>query len=70
MTGSQRELAGHYHPDTLVLAVPAGLPDLPAVLDKAAPASGVNAWVCRGVTCLPAITDLPELERTLANAAH
>ena len=65
----QRQLAARYRPDTLILAVPAGLPELPAVLDKAAPATGVNAWVCRGVTCLPAITDLDELERTLAGAA-
>jgi uncharacterized protein YyaL (SSP411 family) len=36
------------------------------VLDKAVPASGVNAWVCRGVTCLPPISDLADLERTLS----
>jgi uncharacterized protein YyaL (SSP411 family) len=61
----QRKLARTYRPDTLVAALPAGVAGLPPVLEKAAPATGVNAWICRGVTCLPAITDLAELERTL-----
>jgi uncharacterized protein YyaL (SSP411 family) len=62
----QRSLAGRYRPDTLVIAIPAGRAGLPPVLDKAAPAGGVNAWVCRGVTCLPPVTDLAELERLLS----
>ena len=62
----QRALAARYRPDTLVIAIPAGRAGLPPVLDKAAPAGGVNAWVCRGVTCLPAIGDLAELERVLS----
>jgi uncharacterized protein YyaL (SSP411 family) len=62
----QRELAAHYRPATLVVAIPAGQSGLPAVLDKAAPARGVNAWVCRGATCLPAIGDLAELDRVLS----
>jgi uncharacterized protein YyaL (SSP411 family) len=61
----QRKLARTYRPDTLIVAIPANTAGLPPVLDKAAPAASVNAWVCRGVTCLPAITDLAELERTL-----
>jgi uncharacterized protein YyaL (SSP411 family) len=61
----QRALAARYRPDTLVIAIPAGEPGLAPVLGKAAPAAGVNAWVCRGVSCLPAISDLAELERTL-----
>ena len=61
----QRKLARTYRPDTLIVAIPANTAGLPPVLDKAAPAAGVNAWVCRGVTCLPAIADLAELERTL-----
>jgi len=38
------------------------------VLDKAAPAGGVQAWVCRGTSCLPPIANLGELEQTLARA--
>jgi len=65
MAGWQRALAARYRPDTLVVAIPAGQAGLPPVLDKAAGTRGVNAWVCRGVTCLPPISDLAELERTL-----
>jgi hypothetical protein len=64
----QRALAARYRPDTLVIAIPAGRAGLPPVLDKTAPASGVNAWVCRGVTCLAPISDLADLERTLSAA--
>ena len=64
----QRALARAYRPDTLVLAVPTGLAGLPAVLDKAAPASGVQAWVCRGTNCLPPIAELAELERAIGDA--
>jgi uncharacterized protein YyaL (SSP411 family) len=62
----QRSLAARYRPDTLVIAIPAGRAGLPPVLDKAAPAGGVNAWVCRGVTCLPPVADLAGLERALS----
>jgi uncharacterized protein YyaL (SSP411 family) len=62
----RRALAKRYRPDTLVIAIPAGRAGLPPVLDKAAPAGGVNAWICRGVTCLPPISDLADLERTLS----
>ncbi len=62
----QRALARTYRPDTMVIALPAGSAGLPSVLDKAAPPAGVNAWVCRGVTCLAPVTDLAGLERVLA----
>jgi uncharacterized protein YyaL (SSP411 family) len=65
----QRALAARYRPATLVVAIPAGRVGLPPVLDKAAPARGINAWVCRGVTCLPAICDLAELDGALAAPA-
>jgi uncharacterized protein YyaL (SSP411 family) len=64
-----RSLAARYRPGTLAVAIPAGRPGLPVALDKAAPARGVNAWVCRGVTCLPAIGDLAELDRVLSTPA-
>jgi hypothetical protein len=62
----RRALAARYRPGTLAVAIPAGVPGLPVALDKAAPARGVNAWVCRGVTCLPAIGELDELDRVLS----
>jgi len=65
----QRALAKRYRPDTLVIAIPAGRAGLPPVLDKAASAGGVNAWICRGVTCLPPVADLAGLERVLSAGA-
>ncbi len=56
----QREINTRYLPHTLVLAIPAGVAGLPAVLDKPATAA-VNAWVCRGVTCLAPIAGCAEL---------
>jgi uncharacterized protein YyaL (SSP411 family) len=62
----RRALAGTYRPDTLIVAVPAGTNALAPVLDKPAPASGVNAFVCEGVSCLPPVTALPVLQALLA----
>jgi len=78
MRGPERELSqwektfnASYRPDTLALAIPSAVRDLPATLAKPVPATGsgqglVNAWVCRGVNCLPPIGDRGELERALA----
>ena len=52
-------------PHTLALAIPAGLPGLPPVLDKPTAGKGVNAWVCEGVNCLPPIDDLSALADVL-----
>jgi len=60
----QARLAAHYAPSTLVLALAEGVTGLPAIMDKPA-RSGVNAWVCRGVECLPPIRDVAVLEREL-----
>jgi uncharacterized protein YyaL (SSP411 family) len=66
----QRALAARYRPATLAIAIPAGRTGLPPALDKAAPEDGgVSAWVCRGMTCLPAISDLAEFERGLSQPA-
>jgi len=47
-------------PQRLVLALPNGIPGLPATLAK--PESDrVNAWVCRGVTCSAPTANLEEL---------
>jgi uncharacterized protein YyaL (SSP411 family) len=55
------DLAREYLPATLLLAVPEGTGGLPAVLDKPSRPGEVNAWVCRGVTCLAPISELDEL---------
>ena len=60
----QARLAERYTPSTLVLALPDGLAGLPEIIDKPVH-PGVNAWVCRGVECLPPIQDVVALEREL-----
>ncbi len=57
-----RAMAREYLPGTLVLAIPAGVPGLPPILDKPA-GKAVNAWLCRGVVCLPVITELDALRK-------
>ncbi len=67
----QRTLATMYLPQTLIVALPDNLTDLPALLDKPAPAAsagGVNAWVCQGVSCLPPLSDLGTIGRLLKQA--
>ena len=59
------ELAREYLPDTLVLAIPKGVPGLPPVLDKPARSGEVNGWLCRGVSCLEPSTDLVHLRQIL-----
>ena len=68
VTEWRRALARVYRPATLVIGIAHGAGGLPPALDKPPPpdGAGVNAWVCRGVTCLPPIGDLAELEGVLA----
>jgi len=54
-------LAREFLPDTLVLAIPDGAPDLAPLLDKPPHSAPVTAWLCRGPVCLEPITDLPVL---------
>jgi uncharacterized protein YyaL (SSP411 family) len=61
----QRELSARFRPHTMVLTLPGDLAGLPPLLDKPAPAAGVNAWLCQGVSCLPLITDLGTIARQL-----
>jgi hypothetical protein len=63
----QRELAAAYRPNTVVVAVPAGIEGLPGPLAKP-PGIGVNAWVCRGATCLAPIAEVDALKRELDGA--
>jgi len=57
-------LQAAYLPGTLTLFIPAGTAPLPPPLDKPA-ADRVNAWVCKGVTCLPPIGTPEELREAL-----
>jgi uncharacterized protein YyaL (SSP411 family) len=60
-----RFMCNAYRAHTIVVAVPEGSSDLPSTLAKPL-REGVNAWVCRGVSCLPPIDDSSELEAALA----
>jgi uncharacterized protein YyaL (SSP411 family) len=55
---------GAYMTAAMTLFIPAGARELPPVLAKPAGAS-VNAWLCEGMTCLPAITSPARLRETL-----
>jgi uncharacterized protein YyaL (SSP411 family) len=65
----QGELAREFLPDTAVLAIADGAPGLPALLDKPRRAQPVNAWLCRGVSCLEPISDLVHLKKVLKEKA-
>ena len=65
----QSELAREFLPDTEVLAIADGVEGLPAPLDKPRRAGAVNAWLCRGVTCLEPVSDLVNLKKTLKEKA-
>lgn len=60
----QTALEARFAPDTLVLALPAGLQGLPPVLDKPLQ-TGPCAWVCSGVQCSAPIADLEALVAAL-----
>ena len=49
--------------DLTVLALPDGTAGLDALLDKPARPEPVNAWLCRGVTCLAPMSDLVHLKK-------
>jgi uncharacterized protein YyaL (SSP411 family) len=65
----QGDLAGQFLPDTAVLAIADGTPGLPALLDKPPRPQPVNAWLCRGVSCLEPISDLVHLKQVLKENA-
>ena len=58
-------LAACYRPDTLTIAIPAAARNLPDTLAKPVGAT-VNAWICRGATCLPPVAELSAVEGALA----
>jgi uncharacterized protein YyaL (SSP411 family) len=57
-------LDGAYLPTTITLFIPADTRDVPPVLAKPV-GTPVNAWLCEGLTCLPAITALDQLRESL-----
>jgi hypothetical protein len=60
-----RDLQREYRPQALVLGVDSVLHDLPAALDKPSAPGRVNAYVCRGVTCLEPVSTVDALRGLL-----
>jgi hypothetical protein len=60
-------MSGAYRPAVLLIALRNGLAGLPQTMDKPR-REGVNAWVCRGVNCLPPIDERSALEAALSRA--
>jgi uncharacterized protein YyaL (SSP411 family) len=65
----QEALAGEFMPDVTRLGIPDGTGGLPDILDKPVRPEPVNAWLCRGVTCLAPIGDLVNLKKFLKEQA-
>ncbi len=63
-----RTLGDRYLPSTLVLGLPADVQGLPETLAKPGGLS-VNAWVCRGVVCLPPMDEVADVLRELGAVA-
>ncbi len=63
-TSWQQRLAGDYRPGLMVLTPGPATSDLPAGLVRPA-TDAVNAWLCQGVVCLPAIADFGQLQAAL-----
>ena len=61
----KRALGRTYLPSTMILAIASGATGLPSPLDKPATPGNVNAWVCRGVTCLAPVDRLDTLTDVL-----
>ena len=66
--GWQALTAAEFLPTTISLALANGIDGLPAALRRPV-GEQVSAYVCQGVSCLPAITDAMELKRVLGRAA-
>jgi len=59
-----RALSTHWLPGAMIVAIPADAKTGFPALDKK-PGAAVNAWVCRGVECLPEIGELDALVAVL-----
>jgi uncharacterized protein YyaL (SSP411 family) len=60
------ELAREHRPQRVLVAIDDGEGGVPAALDKPAARGRVNAYVCRGVTCLAPVGTLDALREVLA----
>jgi len=60
-----RELAPEFRPQTVLVAIDSTEGGLPPGLDKPAPPGRVNAYVCRGVTCLEPVSEIDALRKLL-----
>jgi hypothetical protein len=65
----QEALAEEFLPDVAIVGIPDATGGLPEVLDKPPRPGPVNAWLCRGVTCLAPIGDLVNLKKYLKEQA-
>jgi uncharacterized protein YyaL (SSP411 family) len=61
-------LEGAYRPRVVGLTIPAGVTDLPPTLAHPQ-TERVNAWICRGVNCLPPVADIERLPALLESDA-
>ena len=64
-----RQLGAVYAPARMIFAIPDDAEPLPHALAAKRSGSGILAYVCHGMTCSPAITDLPSLVRRLAGGS-
>jgi uncharacterized protein YyaL (SSP411 family) len=64
----QRQLNSRYLPGVITLSIAPDMQGLPPILIKPASKSS-QAWVCKGVSCLPPISALPPLLTALADRA-
>jgi len=60
-----RELAPEHRPQRVLVAIDAAEAGLPPGLDKPAAPGRVNAYVCRGVTCLAPVSEIGALRKVL-----
>jgi uncharacterized protein YyaL (SSP411 family) len=63
-----KELAPEFRPHRVVVGIDGAEGGLPAALDKPAAPGRVNAYVCRGVSCLEPVSEMAALRRLLGGA--
>jgi hypothetical protein len=63
-----KELAPEFRPHRVLVGIDGAEGGLPPALDKPAAPGRVNAYVCRGVTCLEPVSEMAALRRLLGGA--
>jgi uncharacterized protein YyaL (SSP411 family) len=63
-----KELAPEFRPHRVLVGIDGAEGGLPAALDKPAAPGRVNAYVCRGVTCLEPVSQMEALRQLLGGA--